>query len=171
MRAGDDGEEAPPEPIAVDHDVEAEKEGAQPVRDRGQKPQGIGERRGADGARQRVGLEAAKPCGERGGQMGAGEMVCKLRAKRGLLFEKRHRLRQQGWNRENDEEKREDEEGREDDRDSEPSPHALPFEPADGRAQRAGDEESGDKHEEDGPEPDQQPKGNDEENEHPHGFE
>ena len=33
VRAGDDGEEPAPEPIAVDHDVEREEEGAQPVRD------------------------------------------------------------------------------------------------------------------------------------------
>jgi len=34
VRAGDKGEEPPSEPIAVDHDVEPEEEGAQPVRDR-----------------------------------------------------------------------------------------------------------------------------------------
>ena len=102
--------------------------------------------------------------------MRAGEIVRESRAQRGLVLEKRHRLRHQRRDREDDDEKREDEEDREDDRDSDPAPHALLFEPADGRAQRAGDEESDDEHEEDGPEPDQQPEGSDDENERHQGL-
>ena len=87
--------------------------------------------------------------------MKAGEIVCESSAQRGLVLEKRHRLRHQRRDREDDDEKPEDEEDREDDRDSEPAPHAPLFEPADGRAQRAGDEESDDEYEEDRPELDQ----------------
>src|ERR1039458_5292386 len=142
VRAGDDGEEPSSEPIAVDHDVEREEQGAHPVRGGAKDAYGVSERRRADGARRRVVLETAKPFRERGAQMRAGELVRESRAQRRLVLEKRRRLRHQRRDREGDEEKREDEEDREDDRDSEPAPHALLFEPAAGRAQRAGDEEA-----------------------------
>jgi hypothetical protein len=160
----------PPEPIAVDDHVEPEEEGAQPVRDHSEGAQGDVERRPADDARQPVGLEAAKPGGDRRAHGKAGEMLRESRAQRGLVLEKRHPLRHQRRDREEGDEKREDEEGREDDRDPEPAPHSLPFEPADGGAQRAGDEEGDDEHEEDRPEPDQQPEGSGDENEQPHGL-
>ena len=63
-----------------------------------------------------------------------------------------------------------DEEDREDDRDSNPAPHAPLLEPPDGRAQRAGDEESDDENEEDRPELDQKPEGSDDENERHQGL-
>ena len=44
------------------------------------------------------------------------------------------------------------------------------FEPADGGAQRAGDEESDDEHEKDWPELDQQPEGRDDENKRRQGL-
>lgn len=161
----------PPEPIAVDHDVEPEEKGAQPIGNDGKGAKGKGERPRADGAHQRIGLEAADPCRERGAYRGTGELVREPRAQLGLVFEERHRLRHQGRDREPDGENRQDEEDREDDRDFEAASHVLPFEPADGRAQRAGDEKSDDQHEEDGPELDQQPEGNGEENEHDQGLE
>ena len=51
-----------------------------------------------------------------------------------------------------------------------PAPHAPLLEPPDGRAQRAGQEESNDEYEEDGPEPDQQPQGSDNEYERHQGL-
>ena len=93
------------------------------------------------------------------------EVVRESRAQRGLLLEERRRLRHERRDREGDDEKREDEEDREDDGDSEPALDVPLFEPADGRAQRAGHEESDDEHEQDRPEPDQQPEGGDDENE------
>ena len=45
VRAGHEGEEPPSEPIAVDHDVEGEEEGAQPVRHRAKDAYRGGERR------------------------------------------------------------------------------------------------------------------------------
>ena len=80
VRAGDDGEEPASEPIAVDHDVEREEEGAAPVRGDGEDAQREGERRRADGDRKRVDLEAAKPIRERGGQMERGESSPRVRA-------------------------------------------------------------------------------------------
>ena len=89
VRARDDREKPATKPVAVDHDVEREKDGARAVRGDLEDAHREGEDRCADGTRESLVLDVPQPVRERRCQVGAGEIIRKACAKRGLLLDQR----------------------------------------------------------------------------------
>ena len=168
VRAGDDGEKPAAKPVAVDHDVEREKDGACAVRNDLEQAHREGKGLGAEGTRERVVLHVPQPDRERRRQVGAVEMIRKACAKCGLLLDQRRGLLHERWYRQRRDKRRSDEEEREDDADRKAAPDTPRLHPADGRTHRPYDEKSDDKDQEDRPKPDQQPHAGHNENELDH---
>ena len=85
VRAGDDREKAAAETVAVDHDVERQKDGTRATRGDLEDAHGIGEGCCANVTNGSVKLDVPQPVRERCRQVGSGEIIRKVGAKRGLL--------------------------------------------------------------------------------------
>ena len=157
VHSGRDGKQPAAQPIAVEHEVECEKDRAHAVGNGLPDARGDGQRRGAEVVPQRLVPQVAQPIRERGAQVGSRKERHEACAQCRFPIEHRGRLTDDRGNRQDQDEDRETEQRRKNNRDAEGTAYGAAFQPLHQRTQGSDEHQGHGQHEQDRPQHDQQP--------------